>query len=59
MRRPDPRIHAQLPLALTALTPPPHQAWFRRLQSRIMRMDWSWNRPALQYIDLYYAATKK
>ncbi|KAI8475202.1 MAG: hypothetical protein J3K34DRAFT_517637 [Monoraphidium minutum] len=32
--------------------------WFRSLQARVMTMDWSWNRPALQYIDLYYAATK-
>lgn len=32
--------------------------WFRSLQSRVMRMDWSWNRPALSYVDLYYAALK-
>ncbi len=42
-------------------TPPPsaHQEWFRGLQSRVMTMDWSWNRPALMYTDLYYAAAKK
>ena len=35
------------------------RAWFRGLQSRVMAMDWSWNRPALAYIDLYYAALKQ
>lgn len=35
------------------------RAWFRGLQARVMRMDWSWNRPALAYVDLYYAATKQ
>jgi glycogen synthase len=34
------------------------KAWFRGLQAQVMRLDWSWNRPALQYVDLYYAATK-
>jgi starch synthase len=34
------------------------RAWFRGLQSRVMRMDFSWNRPALQFTDLYYAAIK-
>jgi starch synthase len=33
--------------------------WFRSLQERIMRQDWSWNRPALDYIELYYAAIGK
>lgn len=33
--------------------------WFRGLQSRVMNMDWSWNRPALTYVDLYLAATKQ
>eukprot|EP00775_Hariotina_reticulata_P004294 gene4294-4546_t len=35
------------------------RAWFRSLQSRIMRQDWSWNRPALDYVELYYSATKQ
>lgn len=34
------------------------RAWFRGLQARVMRMDWSWNRPALTYVDLYHAALK-
>jgi starch synthase len=32
--------------------------WFRQLQERIMRQDWSWNRPALDYIELYYSAIR-
>ena len=32
--------------------------WFRSLQGRVMAMDWSWNRPALTYVDLYHAAVK-
>jgi starch synthase len=35
------------------------RAWFRGLQGRVMRMDWSWNKPALQYVDLMYAAINK
>jgi hypothetical protein len=27
-------------------------------QARIMRQDWSWNRPALDYVELYYSTTK-
>lgn len=34
------------------------RAWFRSLQARIMRQDWSWNRPAIDYVELYYSATK-
>eukprot|EP00882_Tetradesmus_deserticola_P002586 GHRQ01002751.1.p1 GENE.GHRQ01002751.1~~GHRQ01002751.1.p1 ORF type:complete len:302 (+),score=132.94 GHRQ01002751.1:897-1802(+) len=34
------------------------RAWFRALQSRIMRQDWSWNRPAIDYVELYYAAIR-
>lgn len=29
------------------------------LQARIMRQDWSWNRPALDYVELYYSCTKE
>ena len=32
--------------------------WFRQFQERIMRQDWSWNRPALDYIELYYSAIR-
>ena len=28
------------------------RAWFNSLAARIMRQDWSWNRPAIDYIDL-------
>jgi starch synthase len=34
------------------------RAWFYGLAARIMRQDWSWNRPALDYIELYYQAMK-
>ena len=29
---------------------------FRGLQERVMRQDWSWNRPALDYVELYHSA---
>jgi len=32
--------------------------WFRSLQERVMRQDWSWNKPAIDYVELYYAAMK-
>ena len=32
--------------------------WFHKLAERVMRQDWSWNRPALDYIELYYQAMK-
>ncbi|CAO2842539.1 unnamed protein product [Amaranthus hypochondriacus] len=32
--------------------------WFNALQKRVMEQDWSWNRPALEYIELYHAARK-
>jgi starch synthase len=32
--------------------------WFRQFQERIMRQDWSWNRPALDYVELYYSAIR-
>eukprot|EP00890_Picochlorum_soloecismus_P001226 jgi/Picsp_1/2103/NSC_05568-R1_glycosyltransferase family 5 protein len=30
--------------------------WIRSLQQRVMTQDWSWNKPAIDYIQLYYAA---
>ena len=36
-----------------------NKPWFHALGQRCMRQDWSWNRPALDYIELYYAAIKK
>jgi len=33
--------------------------WFRSLQSRVMLQDWTWNKPALEYIDLYYQSIGK
>lgn len=35
------------------------RSWFRSLQQRVMAQDWSWNKPAIDYIQLYYAALKK
>ncbi|KAJ0984467.1 hypothetical protein J5N97_002823 [Dioscorea zingiberensis] len=32
--------------------------WFYSLCKRVMEQDWSWNRPAMDYIELYYAAKK-
>ncbi|PIN08579.1 Starch synthase [Handroanthus impetiginosus] len=32
--------------------------WFNSLSKRIMEQDWSWNRPALDYLELYRAARK-
>ncbi|WIA17469.1 hypothetical protein OEZ85_014309 [Tetradesmus obliquus] len=34
------------------------RAWFRALQARVMRQDWSWNRPAIDYVELYYSAIR-
>jgi starch synthase len=34
------------------------KAWFRQLQRRIMQQDWSWNRPAIDYVELYYSAIR-
>ncbi|KAK3242687.1 hypothetical protein CYMTET_47632 [Cymbomonas tetramitiformis] len=33
-------------------------AEFRALQKRCLEQDWSWNRPALDYIEIYHAAMK-
>jgi starch synthase len=35
------------------------RAWFHGLQSRCMQQDWSWNRPAQEYIELYHQACKQ
>ena len=32
------------------------KAWFQALQKRAASQDWSWNRPAESYEQLYYAA---
>eukprot|EP00268_Persea_americana_P031536 TRINITY_DN3074_c0_g1_i1.p1 TRINITY_DN3074_c0_g1~~TRINITY_DN3074_c0_g1_i1.p1 ORF type:complete len:1376 (-),score=335.20 TRINITY_DN3074_c0_g1_i1:219-4346(-) len=32
--------------------------WFNSLCKRVMEQDWSWNRPALDYMELYYSARK-
>ncbi|XP_027086051.2 starch synthase 3, chloroplastic/amyloplastic-like [Coffea arabica] len=32
--------------------------WFNSLCKRVMEQDWSWNRPALDYLELYHAALK-
>jgi len=31
---------------------------FRALQANCMTQDWSWNRPALEYLEIYHAARK-
>ncbi|XP_044496171.1 starch synthase 3, chloroplastic/amyloplastic-like [Mangifera indica] len=32
--------------------------WFNSLRKKVMEQDWSWNRPALDYVELYHAARK-
>lgn len=32
--------------------------WFNSLCKQVMEQDWSWNRPALDYMELYHAARK-
>ncbi|KAF5742166.1 starch synthase 3 chloroplastic/amyloplastic isoform X1 [Tripterygium wilfordii] len=32
--------------------------WFNSLCKRVMEQDWSWNRPALDYMELYHATHK-
>ncbi|CAL4997199.1 unnamed protein product [Urochloa decumbens] len=34
------------------------RSWFHSLCKRVMEQDWSWNRPALDYIELYHSASK-
>lgn len=34
------------------------RAWIHGLQRRVMEQDWSWNKPAIDYIQLYFAAMK-
>ena len=34
------------------------RTWFNGLAARIMLQDWSWNRPALDYVELYWQAMK-
>jgi len=34
------------------------RAWFESLQARCMDQDWTWNRPALEYLELYHQARK-
>jgi len=36
-----------------------NRAAFERMQERGMRIDWSWDRPAQQYIQMYEAALSK
>ncbi|EFN53886.1 hypothetical protein CHLNCDRAFT_136031 [Chlorella variabilis] len=33
--------------------------WWNGLAKRVMQMDWSWNSPALDYLELYYRALKR
>ncbi|KAL9671884.1 hypothetical protein QQ045_009457 [Rhodiola kirilowii] len=35
-----------------------NREWFNSLRKNVMDQDWSWNRPALEYIELYHAAHK-
>ncbi|KAK2076899.1 hypothetical protein QBZ16_005127 [Prototheca wickerhamii] len=35
------------------------RAWFYELAQRDMRIDWSWTKPALDYIELYYKALRR
>ncbi|GJP84436.1 hypothetical protein CLOP_g14493 [Closterium sp. NIES-67] len=32
--------------------------WWNGLARRVMEQDWTWNRPALDYLELYYGARK-
>ncbi|KAJ1267643.1 hypothetical protein BS78_07G073100 [Paspalum vaginatum] len=34
------------------------RSWFHSLCKRVMEQDWSWNRPALDYIELYRSSFK-
>jgi starch synthase len=33
--------------------------WFNELSKKVMQIDWSWNNPALDYLELYYRALKR
>ena len=35
-----------------------NREWFEALQARTMEQDWSWNRPAVEYLDIYRACMK-
>eukprot|EP00252_Welwitschia_mirabilis_P009331 TRINITY_DN21856_c0_g1_i2.p1 TRINITY_DN21856_c0_g1~~TRINITY_DN21856_c0_g1_i2.p1 ORF type:complete len:1127 (+),score=268.55 TRINITY_DN21856_c0_g1_i2:154-3534(+) len=35
-----------------------NREWFHSLCKQVMEQDWSWNRPALDYMELYYCARK-
>ena len=35
-----------------------NRQWFEKLQERTMEQDWSWNRPAVEYLDIYRACMK-
>ena len=35
-----------------------HRAEFSALQRTCMTQDWSWNRPAVEYLELYHAASR-
>uniref|UniRef100_A0A7N0SWD3 starch synthase n=1 Tax=Kalanchoe fedtschenkoi TaxID=63787 RepID=A0A7N0SWD3_KALFE len=35
-----------------------NREWLNSLCKNVMEQDWSWNRPALEYIELYHAARK-
>ena len=32
--------------------------WWHGLAKRVMEQDWTWNKPALDYLELYYGARK-
>jgi glycogen synthase len=34
------------------------RAEFRQLQATCMAQDWSWNRPATDYVEIYHAAAR-
>ncbi|KAL6784007.1 SSS3B [Auxenochlorella protothecoides x Auxenochlorella symbiontica] len=52
-----PGIDYALNRALTAWYS--ERAWWQEMTERVMRMDWSWAKPALEYIELYYKALRR
>ncbi|KAF3571646.1 hypothetical protein F2Q69_00063511 [Brassica cretica] len=32
--------------------------WYREWFKSLMKQGWSWNRPALEYLELYHSARK-